>query len=353
MNSNDDCNKIRKKLNDCDPNIKYFFIQGQTGPTGPQGRDGIQGLQGEIGPTGPKGEKGDNGPTSIKIGKTTTGDAGTLASVTNVGTDKEVILNFIIPKGDKGLDGAIGPQGEVGPPGPKGDTVSSSIKVGKTTTGDAGTSASVTNVGTDKDAILNFTIPKGDKGDTVSTSIKVGKTTTGDAGTSATVTNVGTDKDAILDFVIPKGEKGDGDSNLYNALIFIAVPETTVSGIAILGSTKKVPNTSEYFTINNGTKISIQKAGTYEITISGKITGVTSTVGASFYLFDVGKSEKITSFTLELKKGNLENINLSKVNILEIENTTELQLKTEIENDDTSTNITFSDISILIKRYNI
>lgn len=49
---------------------------------------------------------------------------------------------------------------------------------------------------------------------------------------------------------------------------------------------------------------------------------------------------------------NISEMNFSKVNLLELANTTDLQLKTEIENDATA-NVTFSDISILIKKYNI
>ena len=45
-------------------------------------------------------------------------------------------------------------------------------------------------------------------------------------------------------------------------------------------------------------------------------------------------------------------MNFSEVNLLEVINSKQLQIKTEIEND-TSNNITFSDINILIKRYNI
>ncbi len=40
----------------------------------------------------------------------------------------------------------------------------------------------------------------------------------------------------------PKGDKGEPGSMepvLYNALSFIEIPETTVSGIAIIGTTKK------------------------------------------------------------------------------------------------------------------
>jgi hypothetical protein len=39
------------------------------------------------------------------------------------------------------------------------------VAVGTTTTGEAGTSASVNNSGTIYDAVLDFTIPKGDTGD--------------------------------------------------------------------------------------------------------------------------------------------------------------------------------------------
>ena len=52
---------------------------------------------------------------------------------------------------------------------------------------------------------------KGDKGDTGNAAtIAVGTVTTGSPGTQATVTNVGTNTDAIFDFVIPRGQDGSG-----------------------------------------------------------------------------------------------------------------------------------------------
>lgn len=45
--------------------------------------------------------------------------------------------------------------------------ITASVTVGSTTTGDPGSSASVTNSGTTQDAVFDFTIPRGDKGDTV------------------------------------------------------------------------------------------------------------------------------------------------------------------------------------------
>lgn len=69
-----------------------------------------------VGPTGPTGPAG---PATITVGNTTTGDPGTRASVTNVGTNENAILNFTIPAG---VQGATGPEGPTGPTGPRGLT---------------------------------------------------------------------------------------------------------------------------------------------------------------------------------------------------------------------------------------
>lgn len=69
----------------------------------------------------------------------------------------------------------------------------------------------------------------------------------------------------------------------------------------MIGTKKVVPNNNEYFVIKDTKNISIQSAGIYEITICGKISGVTSTVGASFYLYDVTSDKKVDNFICELK----------------------------------------------------
>ncbi len=95
MNNNCFNNKIKKIL-DCGKQCNCTpIIVGPTGTTGPQG------------------------PASIAVGVTTTTDPGTNASVTNVGTDDNVILNFNIPRGETG---PIGPQGIPGTEGPTGPT---------------------------------------------------------------------------------------------------------------------------------------------------------------------------------------------------------------------------------------
>ena len=89
------------------------------------------------------------------------------------------------------------------------DGVNPTVTVGTTTTGLPGTNASVVNSGTTQDVVLNFTIPRGDKGDTGSAAtITVGTVTTGLPTDPASVTNVGTSGAAIFNFTIPKGETG-------------------------------------------------------------------------------------------------------------------------------------------------
>lgn len=80
---------------------------------------------------------------------------------------EEVInqLEFIVSSQKFSANGA----GVIGPQGPQGLTGSTgaagTITVGSVTTGEAGTSVSITNSGTASAAVLDFTIPRGDKGD--------------------------------------------------------------------------------------------------------------------------------------------------------------------------------------------
>ncbi len=66
----------------------------------------IKGEQGEHGADGKDGVDGKDGAAAtVAIGTVTTGEPGTTASVTNVGTDTAAVLNITIPRGDKGTDG--------------------------------------------------------------------------------------------------------------------------------------------------------------------------------------------------------------------------------------------------------
>ncbi len=179
--------------------------QGLTGPTGPKGDTGVAGPQGLTGPIGPKGDRGDVGLQG------STGATGPKGDQGNVGPQ-----GLIGPIGPKGDTGVAGPQGLTGPIGPKGDTgftgasgAAATVTVGPTTTGAAGSSASVSNSGSSSAAVLNFTIPRGAAGTNgAAATVTVGSTTTGAAGSSASVSNSGSSSAAVLNFTIPQGATG-------------------------------------------------------------------------------------------------------------------------------------------------
>lgn len=119
-------------------------------------------LVAQKGDTGNTGSTGSTGAAAtIAVGSVTTGSAGSSATVTNAGSTSAATFNFTIPRGDTGATGSTGSTGSTG--------AAATIAVGSTTTGNAGTSASVTNAGSSSAATLNFTIPRGDTGATGST----------------------------------------------------------------------------------------------------------------------------------------------------------------------------------------
>ena len=70
-----------------------------------------------LGPTGPTGPAG---PASIQIGGASAVSFDEGASVANIGTEENVILEFQIPMGPTGATGSTGPTGEMGPTGEAG-----------------------------------------------------------------------------------------------------------------------------------------------------------------------------------------------------------------------------------------
>ncbi len=109
-------------------------------------------IRGPIGPTGPQGIPGPM--PSFKINSTKTGEPGTEASVSNIGSDGNILLDFVIPSGMPGPEGKMGPTGpkgeqgipgvagKDGKPGLPGPMVS--LKIGTVTKGLAGTEPIVT-----------------------------------------------------------------------------------------------------------------------------------------------------------------------------------------------------------------
>lgn len=102
---------------------------------------------------GDKGEPGDN--ATINVGEVTTLEPGQEATVTNTGSETNALLAFGIPKGEKGDKGDKGETGD-----------NATIAIGTVTTLEPDQEATVQNTGTDTNAVLSFGIPKGVQGAT-------------------------------------------------------------------------------------------------------------------------------------------------------------------------------------------
>ena len=131
-----------KKIDDFLKKHPYCYIQG---PTGPKGE------------TGAKGDRGDIGPATIKVGTAETVSELENASVSNSGTEKDVILDFKIPRGEKGEIGPRGLPGEIGR--------TEHIAIDETETIEPGEPAQVMDTFEDWVHHLSFLIPKGEKGE--------------------------------------------------------------------------------------------------------------------------------------------------------------------------------------------
>lgn len=176
---------------------KYYFKLRQTG--GPKGDKGDKGDTGATGPQGPQGTA-----ATVAIGSTTTLPVGQDASVENVGSIYNAVLNFGIPQGPQGPQGAkgdkgdTGAQGETGPRGPQGERgTNATVYVGTTTTTNPGTQARVYNSGTDSNAVLNFEIPRGDVGPMPTIAQTTGQSTTEVMSQKATTDALNTKQNTI------------------------------------------------------------------------------------------------------------------------------------------------------------
>ena len=234
-----------------------------------QGPPGVTGAVGATGATGATGMA-----ATIQVGTTTTGAPGTNASVTNTGTESNAVLNFVIPAGTTGATGANGATGA--------DGTAATVQVGTTTTGAPGTNASVTNTGTESNAVLNFVIPAGTTGatgangatgaDGTAATVQVGTTTTGAPGTNASVTNTGTESNAVLNFVIPAGATGANGAAGADGTAATVQVGTTTTGAP--GTNASVTNTG---TESNAVLNFVIPAGTTGATGANGATGADGT----------------------------------------------------------------------------
>lgn len=220
---------------------------------GPKGDTGLQGIPGAA--------------ATIAVGSTTTTPAGQNANVVNSGTSSAAVLDFSIPRGP------VGPQGARGAPGQAYNNVTTAdftaaasptvqalslssttgLAAGVTLNIDpigyytvtgviSGTQVSVVNNGTASNAAPGTvspsgsavlgTGPEGPPGQAAT--IAVGTTTTGAPGSPANVSNSGDQENAVFDFTVPRGVDGiqgpqglAGNDGVPGAAATIAVGSTT------------------------------------------------------------------------------------------------------------------------------
>ena len=137
----------------------YVCLQGNTNliPSSNTSAWSVMVLKGDTGPAGAVGSSG-----TVTIGTTTTGSSGGNASVSNSGTSSNAVLNFSIPKGVSGAAGVQGSQGLTGATGATG--AGATIQISTVTTLPEDSNATVTNIGSDTAAVLQFGLPMGQTG---------------------------------------------------------------------------------------------------------------------------------------------------------------------------------------------
>ena len=222
-------------------------------------------------------------------------------------------------------NGAKGEQGEPGPmglPGEKG--ISEIIIIDKTETVEPDEPAKIQDDFNDNTHHLTFYIPKGEKGEK------------GDQGS-----------------VGPAGPTGSLGPTSYDVIAFVSYPNTTVAGIALTGASRIIPGITNKISMEGSNSIKINQSGLYEITVCGRISGVTKDIGGAFYLIKSETSEVLTDMSFILSKGNTEDMDFSEISFVDITAPATLQIKTEIDGDTATSNIEFSSINVLIKGYSV
>lgn len=103
QNAAEDAQQTAEEIREQAESGAFNGKDGSPGPAGPQGEPGPQGKPGPAGADGAPGK--DGAAATVTVGAVTTGEPGTDAAVTNTGTENAAVLDFLIPKGEKGDPG--------------------------------------------------------------------------------------------------------------------------------------------------------------------------------------------------------------------------------------------------------
>lgn len=155
----------------------------------------------------------------------------------------------------------------------------------------------------------------------------------------------------------PKGDKGEvgptgslGPTS-YDAVCFASFKDSNAAGTFMITTTRIIPGNSDILSIS-GNQIKVSRTSAFEITLCGRISGVTNDTSGKFYLYNTTTSEKISDLEFVLDKGSTSDMDFSEVNFADIYTEGNLEVRTEIIGDDTG-NISFSMINVILKSYKL
>lgn len=186
------------------------------------------------------------------------------------------------------------------------------LTIGSVETLEAGSSATVSNSGTIEKAVLDFGIPAGFDGkDGAAATVAIGTVTTGEPGTMASVTNVGTDTAAVLDITIPRGNKGiDGTGagdvvaaadNTFTATNTFNGVLKTKSDMQAVGALPTVlqrgDSNIQTYTLNNGLNRSVVFRDTGDMTGYAKTFIISVSRSGGTGTFSIGSNNGIGANT--------------------------------------------------------
>ena len=290
-----------------------------------------------VGPRGPKGDKGD--------GISILGDYDSYEELINnypSGNRGDCYLvsgNLYVWNSEKSIWDNVG--NIEGPPGK-----SEKISVGKVS---SGSEAAIVDNFDGEVHTLDFVIPKGKKGDIGLQGEK------GEAGPIGPQGKQGIAGPPGIEGKIgptgPQGPQGTLGPTSYNAVCFSSFKDTTNAGTMTVTTTRIIPGNSDIISIS-GNQIKVSKTSVFEVTLCGRISGVTNDTGGKFYLYNATTNEKISDMEFVLDKGTTSDMDFSEVNFVDVYAGGNLEIRTEVIGNDTG-NISFSMVNVILKRYNL
>lgn len=151
----------------------------------------------------------------------------------------------------------------------------------------------------------------------------------------------------------PQGEigpTGPEGSSLVEELFSASFLETNDSTELTFDTTWFIPNHSKYFRLLDNHQLEVQP-GIYEITFTGLIENADTSHGATFFL-ENSDGAAIKDLTFILPINSNKQMHFSQTVIFRFEDITILQAATDILGDVGTSNITISEVNLLMKKLN-